>query len=212
MLLAWGKGKFPTPSVNRLFPGIVQLCPSFFLKKELIFFLKQPVMILIISSYQFLSCTVLHKTTSLTYITTSLYFPYYSPTKTIHISVSALLCDCSSTFWHLVAESPEDVNFLQHASTIHKAEIRTKEERGVQLWEEINFVTLFWLQRKSKSTQQGWRKKSCSGNTESTGYSLFLLILFFSLQLWFKMVREIQAGEGTNAIDLKLNSALLILC
>jgi len=57
-------------------------------------------------------------------------------------------------------------------------------------------------------------EKSCSGNTESTGYSLFFSILFFPLQLRFKMVREIQAGGGINAIDLNqhLNSALFILC
>lgn len=107
----------------------MQLCPSSFLNKELIFILKQPVMILLICSYQLLSCTVLHEATSLTYITTLLYFPYYSPTKTICMSVSALLCDCSSTLWHLVAESPEDVNFLQHASTMNKAEIQTKKRK-----------------------------------------------------------------------------------
>lgn len=86
-------------------------------------------MILMIPSYQLLSCTVLHEATSLTYITTSLYFPYYTPTKTTRISVSALLCDCSSTLWHLIAESLEDVNFLQHAITMNKTAIRT--EKGV---------------------------------------------------------------------------------
>lgn len=56
-------------------------------------------------------------------------------------------------------------------------------------------------------------KKSCSGNTESTGYSVFFSILFFPLSLRFKMMKEIQAGGGINAIDLnlKLNSALLVL-
>jgi len=73
-------------SVNHLFPDIVQLCPSFFLKKELIFFLKQPVVTLMICSYPLLSCTVLHEATSLTYITTLLYFPYYSQTVCISVS------------------------------------------------------------------------------------------------------------------------------
>lgn len=84
-------------------------------------------MILMISSHQWLNCTVLHEATSLTYITTLLYFPYYSPTKTICISVSALLCDCSSRLWYLVVESLEDVKFLQHASAMNKAEIQTKK-------------------------------------------------------------------------------------
>lgn len=168
------------PSVNNLFPDL-QLCP-FFLKKELIFFLKQLVMILVISSYPLLSCTVLHEATSLTYITTLLYFPYYSPAKTTFISVPALLCDCSSTLWHLVAELKMQFFCTMLVQWIKlKYEQKKKDEfsyeKKLTLWQCFGC-------RGSPGHTARLEEKFYSGLfylLESTGYSLFFSILFYYL-------------------------------
>lgn len=112
----------------------MSLCKPFI--SRLILFLKQPVVIFMTSSYQLLNCTVLHEAAPLTDVATLLYFPYYSPAKPVCISASALLSDCSSTLWHLVVESLEDVIFLQHASAMNKAEIWTKKEKEAFSYEK----------------------------------------------------------------------------
>lgn len=76
---------------------------------------------------------------------------------------------------------------------------QTKQERVVQLCEEINFVTVATKEVQGHTAMS--EKKSWSGTKENKGYSLFS-VLFLPLQLRFKMVREMQGGDRINETGL----------